>query len=177
MGLGDALDDGQAEAETRMVTADAFGAPLERFGERRDQLWRERVAGVLHGERDGLGAGGGGDLHGAVLGEVVDDGVVHQVRGQLEQQRVGADGGGDVPGRLDGHAVLLGEGEERLGGLLRDQGQVDGFPGERSLIGAAEQEQGLGEVDRPGVDRVEPLDEDVRRPDPGRCGRRRAASG
>ena len=39
------------------------------------------------------------------------------------------------------------------------QGQVDGFPGEGPLVGAAEQEQRLGEVDRPGVDEVEAVDE------------------
>ena len=56
-------------------------------------------------------------------------------------------------------AALLGEGEERLGGLLGDEGQVDGLAGEGPLVGAAEQEQGLGEVDRPGVDGVEAVDE------------------
>ncbi len=38
MCLGDALDDCQAEADPRMVTAHASGAALERFGECRDQL-------------------------------------------------------------------------------------------------------------------------------------------
>ena len=71
-----------------MVTAYAFGAALERFGECRDQLWSELLAGVLDGEHDGLGADGGVDLHGAVFGEVVDDGVVQEVRGHLQQERV-----------------------------------------------------------------------------------------
>ncbi len=61
VGLGDALDDGQAEADTCVVGVNACGAPVKRFGERRDQAWRERVAGVFHGERDIPRAGGGGD--------------------------------------------------------------------------------------------------------------------
>ena len=51
------------------------------------------------------------------------------------------------------------EGEERLGGFFRDEGQVDVFSGEGPLVGAAEQEQRFGEVDRSGVDGVEAFDE------------------
>ena len=51
------------------------------------------------------------------------------------------------------------EGEERLGGFFGDQGQVDVLSDERPLVGAAEQEQRLGEVDRSGVDGVEAVDE------------------
>ena len=64
-----------------------------------------------------------------------------------------------VAGGLDGGAALLCEGEERLRGFLGDEGQVDVFADEGPLVGAAEQEQRLGEVDRPGVDEVEALDE------------------
>ena len=39
------------------------------------------------------------------------------------------------------------------------EGQVDGLSGEGALVGAAEHEQGFGEVDRPGVDEVEALDQ------------------
>ena len=67
--------------------------------------------------------------------------------------------GVDVAGGLDGDAALLGEGEERLGGFFRDEGQVDVFSGEGPLVGAAEQEQCFGEVDRSGVDGVEAVDE------------------
>ena len=111
---------------------------------------------------DRLGADRGPDPHRAVLGEVVDDRVVHQVRGHLQQQRVRAEGRGDVTGRPDGDAMLLGEGKERLGRLLRDRRQVDRLAGERPLVGAAEQEQRLGEVDRPGVHGVQTLDQLVR---------------
>ena len=61
--LGDAFEDCRAEADTCMVTAYAFGAALERFGECRDQLWSELVAGVFDSENDGLRADGGVDLH------------------------------------------------------------------------------------------------------------------
>ena len=39
------------------------------------------------------------------------------------------------------------------------EGQVDVFAGEGPLVGAAEQEQCFGEVDRSGVDGVEAVDE------------------
>jgi hypothetical protein len=52
VGLDDAFDDCQAQAETGMVAADALGSALKRLGQRRDQLRTEPVAGVLHGERD-----------------------------------------------------------------------------------------------------------------------------
>src|SRR4051812_50099924 len=67
--LGDAFDDRQAEADPCMVGADAFGAALERFGERRDHLWRELLAGVFNSEHDGLGADGGAYSYGAVLAQ------------------------------------------------------------------------------------------------------------
>ena len=56
-------------------------------------------------------------------------------------------------------AALFCEREERFGGFFRDEGQVDVFSGERPLVGAAEQEQCFGEVDRSGVDGVETVDE------------------
>ena len=67
--------------------------------------------------------------------------------------------GVDVAGGLDGDAAFFCEGEERLGGFFRDEGQVDVFSGEGPLVGAAEQEQRFGEVDRSGVDGVEAVDE------------------
>ncbi|HEX3279054.1 MAG TPA: hypothetical protein VHR40_11065 [Thermoleophilaceae bacterium] len=66
---------------------------------------------------------------------------------------------GRVAGGLDGDAAFLCEGKQRFGGLLRDEGQVDVFSGEGPLVGAAEQEQSFGEVDRSCVDGVEPVDE------------------
>src|SRR5215212_10105872 len=110
--LGDAFDYGQAKADTCVVGAYPFGAALERFGECRDQLWRELLAGVFDSEHDGLGADGGVDPHGALFTQIVDDGVVQQVRGHLQQERVRADGGGDVARGLDADALLFGEGEE-----------------------------------------------------------------
>ena len=56
-------------------------------------------------------------------------------------------------------AAFFREGEQRLGGFLRDEGEVDVLSRERPPVGAAEQEQRFGEVDRAGVDGVEALDE------------------
>ncbi len=78
--------------------------------------------------------------------------VVHEVRAQLEQERVRANRGGHVARGLDREAAFLGEGEERLGRLLGDEGQVDLVSPEGSLVGAAQQEQCLRQVDRSGVD-------------------------
>ena len=88
----------------------------------------------------------------------MDDRVVHEVRRHLQQQRVRADGGGHVAGGFDGDAAFFREGEERFGGFLGDEGQVDVFTGEGPLVGAGEQEQCFGEVDRSGVDGVEAVD-------------------
>jgi hypothetical protein len=85
---GDAVDDCQAEADTRAVGAQAFGAALKRLGKRGDQLLREHLAGVLDGEHNGIRVNTGSDPHGALIGQVVDDGVVHEVRGHLQQERV-----------------------------------------------------------------------------------------
>ena len=60
---------------------------------------------------------------------------------------------------LDGDAPFFREREQRLGRFFRSQRQIDGLPGERPLVGATEQEQRFGEVDRPGVDQLEALDE------------------
>ena len=70
-----------------------------------------------------------------------------------------ADGGGHVAGGLDAEAAFFCEGEQRFGGLFREEGQVDAFSGEGPLVGAAEQEQCFGEVDRSGVDDVEAVDQ------------------
>ena len=88
MRSGDAVDDRQAEADTCVVGAYAFGAALKRLGKRGDQLWGELLAGVLDRERHRLGVNAGGDPHGALFRQVVDDRVVHEVRRHLQQQRV-----------------------------------------------------------------------------------------
>ena len=56
-------------------------------------------------------------------------------------------------------AAFFCEGKERFGGFFRYEGQVDVFPGEGPLVGAAEQKQCFGEVDRSDVDGVEAVDE------------------
>src|SRR3954470_20418139 len=69
--LGDALHDGQAEADARVVGADAFVAAPKGLGKRGDELRGELLARVLHGERNGPGLSAGRDPHGPVLGQVV----------------------------------------------------------------------------------------------------------
>ncbi len=141
-----------------MVGADAFGAPLERFDERGSQIRGEFLAGVLDTEHHSRGMNAGGDPHGALFRQVVDDRVVHEVGRHLQQERMGADGGGDVAGSLDGEAASFCEWNKRFGGLFRYQGQVDVFSGERPSVGAAEQKQCFREVDRSGVDEVQAID-------------------
>ena len=159
MCLGDALRDRQAEPDTRVVGTYAFGAAKKRLDKRGDRLRGELFAGVLDGEHRILGVNAGRDPHAALLRQVVDDRVLHEVRAQLQQECVGADGGSDVAGGLDREAASLREREECLGGLFGDEGQIDVLSGEGPLVGAAEQEQCLGEIDRPGVDGVEAFDE------------------
>ena len=107
-------------------------AALERLGERRDQLAGADLAGVLDGEHHASRAATRcATRHGAALGQVVDDGVVHEVRRHLQQERRRPEGRGDLAGGVDGDPALLGEREQRLGGLLDEQRQVDGLPGER----------------------------------------------
>jgi hypothetical protein len=54
---------------------------------------------------------------------------------------------------------FFGEGKQRFGGFFGDEGEVDGLAGEAPAVAAAEQQEGLGEVDRPRVDSVEAFDE------------------
>jgi hypothetical protein len=89
----------------------------------------------------------------------VDDRVVHEVRAQLLQERVRAKGGACGAGGFDGEAAFFREGEESFGGFFCNEGKVDAFSGEGSLVGAAEQEQCFDEVDRSGVDSAEAIDE------------------
>jgi len=86
--LGDGFDDRQSEADARVVGAYAFGAALERFGERGDHLWSEFLAGVLDRQDHGVGLCARGEPHGAAMRQVVDDRVLDEVRRHLEQERV-----------------------------------------------------------------------------------------
>jgi hypothetical protein len=94
----------------------------------------------------------------ALLGQVVDDRVVHEVRAQLQHERVRADGGGHVAGGLDGDAAFFCEREKRFSGFFGYEGQVDVLSGEGPLVGTAEHEQRFSEVDRACVDGVQAVD-------------------
>ena len=67
MRLGDALDDRQAEADTCVVGAYAFGAAKERLSKRGNQRCGELLAGVLDGEHRTFGVNAGRDPHGALF--------------------------------------------------------------------------------------------------------------
>ena len=110
---------------------------------------------AVHGVRPGRG----GHPDRPSVGQVVDDGVVDEVRRQLLQEGGRAERGGGVARGLDGGAAALGLGEEGLGGVLGQQGQVDAAAREGALVGAAEQEERLGEPGRPGVDVVEAVEQ------------------
>ncbi len=107
MRFGDALDDGQAQTDARVVMTDVVGAALEGLGEGRDQLCWEDLAGVLDGERHASGMDAGRYSHDAPTRQVVDDRVMDEIDRHLQQERAGADGRGDVARGLDGDAVLL----------------------------------------------------------------------
>jgi hypothetical protein len=86
--LGDALDDCEAEADAGVVGAYTFVATKKWLAKRGNQLWGEFLAGVLDRQHHALGVNAGRDPDGASFWHVVDDRVVHEVRTQLQQQRV-----------------------------------------------------------------------------------------
>ena len=71
-----------------MVGAYAVGAATKRLDKRRNQLWAELLAGVLDSEPHTLEVDAGRDAHAAMFRQIVDDCVVHEVGGQLQQERV-----------------------------------------------------------------------------------------
>ena len=52
--LDDVVDDGEAETYACVIAVDTFFAALERFDQGGDDLWSERLAGILDGERHTL---------------------------------------------------------------------------------------------------------------------------
>jgi hypothetical protein len=94
----DAFDDCQAEADTCVAdtcVADtcvvgmyAFGAAKEWLDQPGHQRLGEPLAGVFHTENHAFWVDAGRDPHSAVFREVVDDGVVHEVGAQLQQERL-----------------------------------------------------------------------------------------
>src|SRR5205807_5027957 len=82
--LGDAFDDCQAEADTLVLGAYAFGAAAKRLDKRGNQLRGELLTGVLDSEHHTLGVNAGRDPHGALFRQIVDDRVVHEVRSHLQ---------------------------------------------------------------------------------------------
>jgi hypothetical protein len=84
--LCDAFHDCQAETHTCVVGVYAFGATLERLDKRGNQPGGKVLPDVFDPEQHIGGMNAGSDPYGAPVGQVVDDGVVHEVRRQLEQE-------------------------------------------------------------------------------------------
>ena len=93
MCLSDALDDCQSEAEGCVVRVYPIASTLKPFDEGGDQPWREHLARVLDIEHHSVGLDAGRNPHSSLLGEIVDDRVVHEVRRQLQQERLRANCG------------------------------------------------------------------------------------
>lgn len=156
----DAVHDGQPEADPDVfVGAGAFCSASKGFGESRYQFRKERRTGVLDPQHARVVLRFGVDGYGAAGGEIVDDGVLDEVGHHPQDERRGAEGLCLLTGDVEHDPALFGEGQQRFGGLLGDEGQVDGLAGKALAVGAAEQQQGLGEVDRPRVDGAESFDE------------------
>ena len=88
MCLGDAFDDGEAKANTCVVGAYTFCAAKKGLDKRGNQLWGELLTRVFDTEHHILGVNAGRHPNGALFGQIVDDRVVHEVRSQLQQERV-----------------------------------------------------------------------------------------
>lgn len=156
---GDALDDGQAKTNARVVGHSPFSSPLKRLGERGNQLSGEVLACVLDREQRTCGENAGRDPHVAPFRQVVNDRVVDEIRGQLQQKCVRAGGVDGVARGFDGDATFFREGEERFRSFFRDERQVDVLSGEGPSVRVAEHKERFSEADSPGIDGVEAVDE------------------
>jgi hypothetical protein len=149
VGGGDGPDDGQAKAVT--IAAGRTGTePLERLEQAFDVGGMDDLPGAGH-RQDGAGlAGLGGDLD-VPAGEVVPDGVVDQVGGQLlEQEGVTIEGGGlDSGPDVQAQAADRGAGGGQ--GSAGDSGQVGGLVRAGSRFAAGQGEQCLDEAFLLGV--------------------------
>jgi hypothetical protein len=94
VGGGDGADDGQAEAVAAAAAGGTRAEPLEGLEQAVDFDGRDDLPGVCHRQGGAGVAGRGGDLD-VSAGDVVPDGVVDQVGGQLlDQEGVAVEGGG-----------------------------------------------------------------------------------
>ena len=76
------------EADIFKEGHDVVAAALKWLAKRGNQLGSELIAGVLDGEPYALGTNAGRHPHAPLFGQVVDDRVVHEVRTQLQQERL-----------------------------------------------------------------------------------------
>jgi hypothetical protein len=131
VGVGDAVDDGQAEAGAYALGVDAFGAATQRFDQRGEPLWGELVASVLNSERGRLVAGGG--VVQAVLAPVVGaDRVARLLARGLDRIPAGS----LLPAQINGQpALVLWRGDEvdTVIAVRIDHGRVTGLYAVRNL--------------------------------------------
>jgi hypothetical protein len=123
---GDGADNGEAKAVTVVAAGGARAEPLERLEQAVDLVGRDDLPGAGH-RQDGAGvAGPGGDLD-IPARDVVPDGVVDEVGGQLlDQKRVAVeDGGLDVGVDVQAEAADRGAGGGQ--GFAGDGRQVEGL--------------------------------------------------
>ena len=71
-----------------MFPPEGFAAAKEGLDEGGDQPWGELHAGILDSKHHAVGVGVGRNPDGAAFRQGVDDRVVHEVRSQLQQERV-----------------------------------------------------------------------------------------
>lgn len=115
-----------------------FCSALEGFGQGRDQFRRERMTRVLDSQHARVPLRFGVDRDGAARWEVVDDGVLDEVRHHPQHERRGAEGTRCLACDIESDLAFFGERQQRFGGFFCDEGQVDGLAGEVSSVSAAE---------------------------------------
>jgi hypothetical protein len=86
MGLDDAFDNRKAKTHPCVVDARPLTSPLKWFSECRYKSWAELLTGVFDNQLDVRVSVAGGDPHSPLVGQVVHDGVVDQVRRHLLKQ-------------------------------------------------------------------------------------------
>jgi hypothetical protein len=145
VGGGDGADDGQAQAVAAVAAGGARAEPLEGLEQAVELGCGDDLPGVGHRQDGVTAAGRRGDLD-VPAGDVVLDGVVDQVGGQLlDQERVPVENG-----RLDAGVDLQAETADRGAGGGQggagDGGQVGGLAVAGAGFAAGQGEQRLDQA-------------------------------
>ena len=140
MGLGDGLDDRQAEAEALTVAGAVGGEPLEGLQQPVHGGRRDHGPGVDH-RQDGAGVPGAGDDLDVAAGHVVRQRVVGEVGDQAFGQPRVAGGAGRGEGAVDGELPVLCAGLPGAQDVAGQRGEVEGFPFVQAGLAAGQGEQ------------------------------------